>query len=411
MTSVTPSDPTAPPLARALFDFESAPVWVMHCAEGPVPRAAADAVRALLARETQPWTMRWQEDFIEIPARARREAARLVGGDESDVALVATTSAGLGVVAQGLPWQAGDEVLVPLGEFPANSWPWLALRSRGVTLRAVPLWDGHRAGKEAWESTPPPATVDPEERLASAIGPRTRLIAASWVRFQDGLRLDLERLGALSSARGIPLVIDGVQGAGTLALDAPRARIAALSVGGHKGLLAPQGQGFLWTDREFRERLAPPGGWLSVVDAAEFARPSTDLDRAFLATGEALEMGVPNLLGAAALAASLALLNEAGPARIEAHVRRLQRMLLDRLASSSAWADDAVRLGLLWERGRLGSILALHHERRGRAALDALVRRGFEQGVFASSREGYLRVAFHGWHDESDIERIANSLC
>ncbi|GAB4375245.1 MAG: aminotransferase class V-fold PLP-dependent enzyme [Acidobacteriota bacterium] len=404
-------DRTAPPpLARELFDLpDDAPLWVMHCAEGPVPRAAAEAVRSFLARETRPWTLRWREDFLGLPEAVRREAGTLLGVRPEDVSLVPTTSAGLATVAQGLRLGPGDEVVVPLGEFPANAWPWRVLARRGVGVREVPLWDGQQAGRRAWDGPPPPADVAPEERLVEAIGPRTRVVAASWVRFQDGLRLDLGRLAAGCRARGVAVVIDGIQGAGTLVADLERTGVDAFASGGHKGLLAPQGLGVLWTHAAFRERLDPPGGWLSVEQATDFARPSTDLDRGFVPDGRALELGVPNLVGAAALERSLATLNAAGIARIERHVLDLAGRLLARLARGP-WAREAGRLEALRARGRLGSIVALHHGGQGPDGLGARLEQGFRRGIHASVREGYLRIAFHGWHDEADVERLAGWL-
>ena len=398
------------PLPRDLFDFAHdagpAPLWVMHCAEGPVPRPAADAVRAFLDRETRPWTLRWEEDFLGIPRAVRRAAASVLGARATDISLVPTTSAGLATVARGMPLDSGDEILLPLGEFPANAWPWRALSARGVVVREVPLWDGHTAGRAAWDSTPPPANVAPEARLAEAIGPRTRLVAASWVRFQDGLRLDIHALAAACHERGVPLVVDGIQGAGTLTADLDRSGAAAFATGGHKGLLAPQGLGLLWTAAGFRQQLAPPGGWLSVEDATDFARPSTDFDRRFVRGGEALELGVPNLLGGVALARSLDLLATIGVERLEAHVLALAGILLEQL-SHGPWAREAARLEALHRRTRLGSIVALHHGGRGPDGLARLLEEARRRGIFASVREGYLRIAFHGWHDAADVERLA----
>lgn len=396
----------SPPLAPDLFEFDEDVVWAMHCAEGPVPTAASDEVVAFLERERKPWRLRFREDFVDLPAATRREAARLIGGDASDVTLTATTSTGLIAIAQGLAWNDGDEIVVPLGEFPSNAWPWRALEERGVVVREVPLWDGHRAGGDALASAPPFADADPEWRLAEALGPRTRLVAASWVRFQDGLRLDLARLGAACRSRGVPLIVDGIQGAGTL--PSPLADgVVAFATGGHKGVLAPQGLGFLWTDATFRASMMPTGSWLSVEDACDFSRPSTDFDRAWLPNGERLEAGVPNLVGCAALRRSLALINEAGVERIAAHVAALERKFLDALARTDGWADEATRLRALLDAGRLGAIVALHHGGRGDDALQARLRDGFGRGVYASVREGYLRVALHGWHREGDVARIA----
>jgi selenocysteine lyase/cysteine desulfurase len=351
--------------------------------------------------------VRWEEDFQGIPAAARAEAARLLGGRAADISLSPNTSTGLQVVAQGFPWQPGDEVLAPLGEFPSNAWPWLALQPRGVTFREVPLWEGHRAGSGAWESLPPTREADPEVRLLAAIGPRTRLLSLSWVRFQDGLKLDLQRLGVACRERGVHLVVDGIQAAGTVPADLEG--LSAFATGGHKGLLTPQGMGFLWTEETFRQSLSPSGTWLAVEEATNFARPSTDFRRGWLADGRALEPGGPNLLQTSALLESLKLINEAGVPAIAAHVARLQVRLLEALEGSS-WRPDVERLRALLAAGRLGSILAFHHNGLGQEGLNRLLKQGYRHGVFASVREGYLRVAFHGFHTEADVDRVATWL-
>lgn len=402
-------DLSSPPIPLDELDLDPRITWVMHCAEGPVPRHAAAAVAAFLNQETRPWTLDWERDFLGLPRRVREQAGMLLGARPGDFTLTGTTTGALTLVAQGLDWQEGGEVLVPLGEFPANAWPWKVLARHGVSLRQVPLWDGHRAGGEALESIPPPPQVDPEARLLDAIGPATRLLSVSWVRFQDGLTLDLARLAAGCRERGVILVVDGIQGAGTRTIDLSRLDgVGAFATGGHKGLLAPQGLGLLWTRDELRRRLTPPGGWLSVEDATDFDRPSTDLDRDFEPGGHRLELGVPNLVGCAALAESLDVLNRAGVERIEAWVGRLRGSLLERLEQVGRWQAEARRLQALDREGRLSSIVALHGA--GPAELSARLAQGKERGIHASVREGYLRIAFHGWHAEIDLERLVDWL-
>lgn len=395
---------TTPPLNPALFHLDKEHLWVMHCSEGPVPRAALRAVRAFMLKELQPWEVRWEEDFQGIPAALRTEAAALLGGRPEDISLSPSTSTGLVAVAQGFPWEPGDEVLAPLGEFPSNAWPWLALKARGVSFREVPLWDGHRAGVEAWSSLPPTIQAEPTGRLIAALDHRTRILALSWVRFQDGLKLDLPRLGAACRERGVHLVVDGIQAAGTI--PAAIEGLSAFATGGHKGLLAPQGMGFLWTEERFRQSLSPSGTWLAVEEATDFSRPSTDFQRAWLPDGRALEPGGPNLLQASALLESLRLINGAGVPAIAAHILGLQERLLDALGGSP-WRAEVTRLRSLLDTGRLGSILAFHHGGEGADYLQGLLRSGHRRGIFASVREGYLRVAFHGFHMEADVDRIA----
>lgn len=398
----------SPPLPFDAFDLDPRILWVMHCAEGPVPRAAAQAVRNLLPRETRPWNMRWEEDFLGLPEATRQQAARFLCARREDITLTPTTSTGLVTVAQSFPWSPGDEVISPLGEFPSNAWPWLALASRDVSWREVPLWEGHQAGQAAWASTPPPADVDPESRLIAAIGPHTRVLALSWVRFQDGLCLDLERLAHGCRERGVALVVDGIQGAGTL--PAPLDGVDAFVAGGHKGLLAPQGLGLLWTAEDFRHRLAPTGTWMAVEDATDFERPSTDFERGWLADGRCFDQGVPNLLACAALNESLRLLAEVGTEAIAEHLKTLRRRLLTGLAEIFRWWDEARRLAALEAAGRLGPIVALHHGNAGQDFLDHVLQQGIQRGIHASVREGYLRLAFHGWHGEADVDQVLDWL-
>lgn len=399
------------PIPHHLFEWEGDLLWATHCSVGPVPVASALAMIEVLARETRPWAMRWEEDFQGIPDRTRQAAAELIGARSEDISLTPTTSTALTTIAHAMPWRPGDEVVTPLGEFPTNVWPWRALAGHGVSWREVPLWDGQTAGEEAWVSPPPLADVDPEERLLSALGPRTRILAVSWVRFQDGLTLDLERLGEGCRERGVDLIVDGIQGIGTEPLDVSHLPgVSAVACGGHKGLLAPQGQGFLWTSAALRQRLLPVGSWLSVESATDFDRPSTDFDRDWLGDGRCFELGVPNLLGCAALEASLRLLVDTGVERIAANIASCQEELLRALEASRRWPHEIERLQALRARGRVASILAIHHQDQGSAHLAELVEKGLELEIHASVREGYLRIALHGWHVAADAARLARWL-
>lgn len=388
--------------SRDLFDLPDDSLWLSHCKDGPIPRASAQRMAALLDTELRPWSLRWNEDFLDIQAALRRAGATFFDVEADDISLTTCTTTGLEAVSLGYPWQEGDEVLIPVGEFPSNRLPWLALSRRGVRCTEVSLWPGQSSNASA----PPQADIEPEQRLLDAITPSTRMIAASWVRYQDGVRLDLAKLGRGCRERGVHLVIDGVQGTGTVmpSFDG----VSAFATGGHKGLLGLQGQGLLWTDTAFRQQLMPLGTWLSAPDA--FSQTGTQVlgGDHWAADGRRLEAGSPSILSCAVLASSIQMLIDHGGAKaIQHHVGELQKALLTRLASSSAWADEARRLQGLLSAGRLGSILSFAvpgdwHE--------TLLRRAEAMGIGISIREGYLRVAFHGWHSGEDVERCGDWL-
>ena len=394
-----------PPISRENFDLDPGRLWVMHCSEGPVPRAAAEAAAKFLAKETRPWLIQWEEDFQGLPRRTRIEAARLFGAQPQDISLVQTTSAGLGMIARTYPWRTGDEVVIPLGEFPTNIWPWKTLASRGVQLREVPLWDGHEAGAAAWETTAPTGAIDPEERLLEALGKRSRLLAVSHVRFQDGVRLDLGRLAEGCRSRGVDLVVDGCQAAGTLPIRCDG--VAAYCSGGHKGMLSPQGLAVLVTSEDFRRKTSAGGSWLSVEGAVDFERPSTDHHRAWAPDGTRFEQGVPNLLGCAAMEVSLRMINEAGLATIAAWIDDLGDRLISGLSLSPRWCDEAERLASLRAAGRTASIFSLRGDSR---ELAGVMEAGECRGIGSSIREGYLRIAFHGWHTPAEVDDVVDWL-
>ena len=124
--------------------------------------------------------------------------------------------------------------------------------------------------------------------------------------------------------------------------------------------------------------------------------------------GRRVGAGRRSILPCAALASSIqVLLDHGGALAIQAHVVELQKALLAKLAGSAAWISEADRLGGLVHAGKVGSILAFvlsadHCERVWNAAEAG--------GIGTSIREGYLRIAFHGWHSSQDVEQCAQWL-
>lgn len=384
-----------PLLSRDLFDMPAELLWLAHCKDGPMLRAAARSMQALLGSELRPWELRWQEDFLDMQQALRDAGAALLGARAEDISPVTCTTTGIQAVSQGYPWQAGDHVVIPALEFSSNRLPWLALATRGVTCEEIELWPGHAAG------VVPDADIDPEQCLIEAITPATRIVAVSWVRYQDGIRLDLARLGRACRERGVHLVVDGIQGAGT---HVPSLEyVSAFATGGHKGLLGPQGQGLLWTDPTLRAQLTPLGTWLSAPEAFVQSGSQATTDALWASDGRRLEAGSPSILSCGALAASIrTLLDAGGPQAFQAHIASLQLALLDRLIGSSSWRQEALRLKALLRAGRIGPTLCF---RMPYEQGIPLLRTGEAQGVCASMREHYLRIALHGWHGNEDVER------
>src|SRR6185312_11616374 len=160
-----------------------------------------------------------------------------------DVYFIPNTTYGVSVVAEGFPWQSGDNVVVPAEEYPANQYPWLNLQARGVAVRSV-----HSRGNRV--------SIDD---LRNAIDSRTRVLAVSAVEFASGYRNDLDALGELCRSRGIFFFVDAIQSLGAFSLDVQTMPIDALAADGHKWLLGPEGAGIGYIRRQWVERLHPIG--------------------------------------------------------------------------------------------------------------------------------------------------------
>ena len=233
---------------------------------GPSPRGVGASVRA--------WTRGWYklglttaeavQEQERVTEATRLRMATLLGCTADEVALTDNTSHGIAVVAAGLDWKAGDEIVTNELEHPSGLLPWFTLRERwGVQVRTVPL---------------PPGS-DPLERLAGAIARHTRLVCISHVMYCTGMLVPVERVAALAHAAGALCLVDGAQAAGNLPLDMEAMGCDFYAVPGQKWLLGPPGTGGLYVRREVQERVWPSWvGWNTVdsfeMDGCITLRPS-----------------------------------------------------------------------------------------------------------------------------------------
>ena len=326
-----------------------------------------------------------KDTLFAVFDEARALAARLVNASPDEIALTANTSYGLNVAARMLPLVRGDIVLVSDKEFPANVRPWQRLEQEGVVVELVPLTS------EGWPD---------EERLVSRlVDPRVKVLTVSLVQFANGYRVDLARLSAATRASGAFLVVDAIQALGQLPVDLAEVEVDILATGGQKWLLSPWGTGFLYVRRPLIERLVPPfAGWLSFEGTDDFSR-LTEYDPTWRHDAKRFELITLPFQDFAAFNASLSLLLELGPARIEAHLQALHEPLLEMAARRG--------LALASPRGRSGSgIVCVRVDEAGKRLHRAL----HAAHVHCSLREGALRFSPHVYNAIEDTARAAEAL-
>ena len=248
----------------------------------------------------------WKKDQPVI----RDKLSQLVNCKPHEIAFTKNTCEGLNIVAQGLTWKPGDNVVVNDQENLSNVFPWLNLRQQGVEVRILKARD-YRL---------------PVDHIMSLVDSRTKVVAISYVQYGSGFRADLASLGPKCHAAGTRLIVDGIQGIGVLKFDAKNWNVDAVACGGHKGLLAPIGVGFLFCKEDLLKELHPaflgPSAATQINRGADFS-----LEFSSLSDARRLEYGNLNYIGLAGLKAGLELLERAGIERIENRVLRLSRLL------------------------------------------------------------------------------------
>ncbi|WP_233238126.1 aminotransferase class V-fold PLP-dependent enzyme [Bordetella sp. LUAb4] len=376
---------TAPldgPAWRAHFPVCDDLAYLDHASLGPTPCLTAQAAAATLAEQGRRGSLA-HAGLHEIADATRAEFAAFIGAPNDRVAHAANASAAISLIAAGLPWQQGDEVVVPAIDFPSVVLPWMTLQARGVRVHAVPCADGR---------------VDVDALLA-ACGAATRVMCVSWVQFSSGCRLDLARLGAACRQRGILLVVDGVQGVGAVQMNVADLPIDALVVHAYKWMLAPQGVAWLYVGDRLAEQLS-----LTAAGPRSLTPRDSYFDHRYepRAGAARFETGILGFHGIAAARASLALLRAAGPARVEAavlrHAEHLARGLLDAGCHVQGGAD---------RRDFASGIVVFRHPHYDAATCRQMLLRA---GVVTAAREGHVRVAAHFYNTDAEIETLLRTV-
>ncbi len=355
--------------------------YLDHAAVCPLPSPVAAAMQQWIleaSNEGDTVWVRWSRRVEQI----REALSRLVNASPEEIALVANTTMGIHWVAEGYPWQPGDNVVTLQDEFPSNIYPWLNLASRGVTLRRVATRHGQ---------------LD-LDRLEDACDNRTRMVTISWVGYTTGYRHDLAGVADIAHRRGALLMVDAIQGLGVLPIDVQRVPVDFLVADGHKWLLGPEGAGVLYMRREHLDRLRPLGvGWNSVVQQLQFDHVSLDLK----STAARYEGGSYNMAGFMGFGAAVEWLTQHGIDRISQRVLSVAELAIALLEEAGALVVSR------WPDEHRSGIVAFELAGRDPAQVR---RQCADRGVALSSRAGRLRISPHAYCGRQDLERLIAAL-
>ena len=235
---------------KDLFPSTQNLVYFNHAAVGPLSTRAYEAMERHARDQRDYGALHWKEWYAEID-RLRESAARLIGANADEIAILKNTSEGLSFVARGLEWKEGDNVVTTALEFPSNWTPWKRLEERGVECRI--------------------ATLPVVEEIDKQIDARTRLVTVSSVAFHNGFTADLDAIGALCRQRNVLFCVDAIQSVGVLPVDVRKSRIDFLAADGHKWMCGPEGAAIFYVAAERRELLEVlESGWTNIERGGKF---------------------------------------------------------------------------------------------------------------------------------------------
>jgi cysteine desulfurase / selenocysteine lyase len=373
------------PAAAAEFGPFDGRVWLNTAHQGPLPRPAVAAAVDAAARKAAPHRI-GDGDFGEVPERLRGLLAKLVGGAPEQVVLGNSTSHGLHLVASGLPWAAGDEVLVSAGDYPATILPWQRLVRQGVRVRPLHPERGLLSAAE----------------LAAAIGPRTRVLAVTWVDSFTGQALDLHALGTVCRQAGVLLVVNASQALGARPLDVSATPVDAVACCGYKWLCGPYGTGFAWLHPGLLGRLRPQQAYWLAMQAGRGLDQMRDTTIRDDLGVRAFDVFCPASFGnTLPWIASLELLLATGIDRIATW----DQHLVDRLL---AGIDPNQYELISPASGPARSTLVVLARRDATAA--PRHRQLTRAGVDTAYREGNLRLSLHLFNTPAGIDRALAAL-
>lgn len=355
-----------------------------HAAVAPLPTPSQLAMSAYVDQVATLGDTVWPE-WAGGVEQGRRRAAALLAVQEDEIAFIPNTTFGINVIANGVPWQPGDNVVVPGNEFPSNIVPWRLLERRGVEVRIVPV-DGD-------------LDID---RVLEYVDRRTRMVSVSWVHYASGYRVDLAEFCDRVHERGAKLFVDAIQGLGAFPLSLSQIPIDFLAADGHKWMLGPEGAGLLFIRQSHLDWLEPlMMGWGSMRQSHQFDPHQTDLKN----QASRYEGGSANMAGLLGFSESLGVLLEAG-------CHQSLSGFGEKILETTSYLETGLRrLGANVYRAtnpfRQSGIVSFDLPNKESHRVRQML---LEKNIVLSVRHGRLRAAIHGYNSVQETDRLLSTL-
>lgn len=365
------------------FPQDEALVYLNHAAVGPWPKRAQQAVSEFAKENVLQGATNYPA-WLKVEQTLRQRLQHLINAPScDDIALQKNTSEALSVIAYGLPWQAGDNIVISNHEFPSNRIVWESLANQGVTVKIADL-----------DNTP-----DPEQAIIDCMDAHTRLLSISSVQYASGLKLDCLKLGHACQQQKVLFCIDAIQSIGALQFDTQAYQADFVVADGHKWMLGPEGLALFYSTPQARDQLQlNEYGWHMVKHRGKYDR----LEWEAAENAQRFECGSPNMLGAYALNASLSLLEEIGMPEVERQLTQRVDYILDGL---TALPDISVISPI--EAHRRAGIVTFKHKF---ISTPQLYQSLMDHNITCAHRGGGIRFSPHFYTPFEKLEQALSFL-
>lgn len=363
-----------------LFPVTRQWIYFNHAAVGAMPAYVREAAGHYLDAIGSSGQLHWNGTGL-LQDRLRQDLADHLGVTASEIAFTRNVTEGISILANGLDWQPGDNVLLPALEFPSNVYPWQNLARLGVEVRFIPMPEGRFGLPE----------------VMALVGRRTRVLSISSVQFYHGFMACLPELGDWCRENGIIFCIDAIQQLGALPLNLPATGAGFLAAGGHKWWMAGEGIGFIACKPELAERLnISVAGWMGVKSWEDFLGYPGD----FHSGSRRFESGNLSAFGLHTLAASLDFFTKLDVQRAAGQIRKLAAGIV-RSTKERGWTVVTP------EGGDVSGIVSIRIPGQDAAVLAGKL---LEKQVVVSARNGALRLSAHFFNTQAEIGLIFERL-
>ena len=353
---------------------------------GASPYSAKQKVSRALQKELDPSFYNYNT-WMGISDRVRETIARVVGCEADNITHSTSTSDIINTVAHGYNFEEGDVVAAIDKDYPSNILPWMRLVEKNSSVNFQLLELDQDIPTVKW--------------LEKNLSPKTKIFNMSWVTFDTGKKMDILSIGRFCKERGILFIVDATQALGGMKISKEElAVVDVLACSSYKWILGPYGHAFgYFSDNALEKVDASTGNWV-VSPNSKVVYNLLDYTTDTLPGARKYDRGqASNFLAMACLEAALEFLDKVGLETIEKHNKKIRDYFLDNYPKD--------KYDVITSREYMANIVCLKGKGLDPVELERELK---HHNVDVSVRQGNVRLSFHIFNDEEQVNTLIRAL-